>query len=107
MAKIAVLATMAAALQLAGTLTEPDCPVMESGFVYLSNRARDFARLSCFYWTPEGKTALGGFIGLCRLQQRMYLCKLHKLIRCLPTMYTVSLTFGFMVKQFFNCLKHL
>ena len=29
MAKIVVLATMAAVLQLAGALTEPDCPVME------------------------------------------------------------------------------
>ena len=60
MAKIFVLATMAAVLQLAGTLTEPDCPVMESGFVYLSNRARDFARLSCFYWTPGGEDGSRG-----------------------------------------------
>ena len=91
MAKIFMLATMAAGLQLAGTLIEPDCPVMESGFVYLSNRARDFA---FFTGCPEGKMALGGFISLCRLQQRMYLCKHRKLIRCLPTMYTVSLAFG-------------
>ena len=53
MAKIIVLATMAAVLQLAGALTKPDCPVMEGAviaFVYLSNRARDFARLYFFLW---------------------------------------------------------
>ena len=55
MAKIFVLATLAAVLQLAGTLTEPDCRVMESGFVYLSNRACNFARLYFFYWTPGGE----------------------------------------------------
>ena len=57
MAKIFVLVTMAAVLQLAGTLTEPDCPVMESGFVYLSNRARDFV---FFYWTPGGEDGSRG-----------------------------------------------
>ena len=47
MAKIVVLATMAAVLQLAGALTEPACPAVEGvmiDFVYLSNSARDLAR---------------------------------------------------------------
>lgn len=51
MATIVVLATVAAVLQLAGALTKPDCPVMEGemiGFVYRSNRARDFARTYFF-----------------------------------------------------------
>ena len=65
MAKIVVLATIAAVLQLAGALTEPDCPVMEGemiAFVYRSNRARDFARLYFITGYPEGET---GFISLC------------------------------------------
>ena len=60
MAKIFVLATLVAVLQLAGTPTEPDCPVMESGFVYHSNRARNFARLYFFCWTPGGEDGSRG-----------------------------------------------
>lgn len=46
------------------------------------------------------------YSSLCCLQQRMYLCKLRKLIRYLRTMYTITWPW-FVVKQFFNCLKHL
>ena len=48
MATIIVLATMAAVLQLAGALTEPDCPVLEGKMIDRSNRARDFAARSYF-----------------------------------------------------------
>ena len=57
MAKIIVLAAMAAILQLAGALTEPECPVMEGErFTLVTELA--ICKIASITGWPEGGTAL-------------------------------------------------